>query len=1094
VRALGLFDEGWYRAAYPDVPAAGDALWHFASWGARAGRDPNPLFSTSWYLTTYPDVAEAGVDPLVHYLTHGADEGRDPGPGFDTAWYLGSNADVRAAGVNPLAHYLTHGEGDGRTAVPPRPARGAAGAAVVLVSGEPDTPGHRYRVDMLAEAVRRLGGRADVFTVPQAATTGLAAVDRADAVVLWRTVWGDPVERVVRRARRVGAAVVFDVDDLMFDPALATVDVIDGIRSQGLTEEDVADWYGRMRRTAEAADACIGSTPGLAAHLRAVGKPAYVLENGFDEAIDLRSRLAARTRRAVAPDGLCRIGYPSGSRTHQRDFAVAAGAVADVLRAHPHTRLVLVADTIDLAEFPDLDGLADRVEWRRFVPLSDLPVELARLDVVLAPLEVGNAFCEAKSALKFFEAALVDVPTVASPTEPYRAVVRSGENGFLATTRDEWRAAIDGLVRDPGLRAEVGRAARRSVLWPQGPERRAETVHDVLDQVLDRGPVAARAFARMHAPPAAPAPPPETGDARVVVEHDRLRPSRVTVVVPVHDYAGVVTEALDSVRAQTLDDLDLVVVDDASGDGSLPVVVDWVARHHARFNRVVVLAHRTNGGLARARNSGCDAAETPFVLPLDADNMLLPGCAERLLAALDDSGAAFAYPRIRHVGDPSPLFPDGHVRGYLPYVPQRLVGSNYIDAMALVRTSAWAAAGGYRPGHGWEDYDLWCRFAEAGRYGVQVAEDLALYRVHGGSMLHTVTHQGTRLRTARTAIAGDHPWLRLDPEDAPLDDPAAADDPAPAAPPATLRTNGARTDGNGHRPARPGPDPGSGPASAPVPGRLSDRARAVLPLLRCPATGEPLEEDPGGGVRSVGTGRRWPVVAGRPVLVPGGGAPAVVPGDHRGNPLPDRARDLVAAAAGPILHLSGGGTAAGDERVVEADGAVFGPTHVVVDAHRLPFADATFDLVVAMNAFEHYRDPPQVVRQLHRVLRPGGLVLVHTAFLQPLHEAPHHYFNVTRHGLAQWFARFETVDLRVSDNFHPGYTLSWLASDAEDAVAADLSDADAARLRRTPLGELADLWRDPATRERNAAWSALAGLGQAHREALAAGFEYLGRR
>jgi len=220
----------------------------------------------------------------------------------------------------------------------------------------------------------------------------------------------------------------------------------------------------------------------------------------------------------------------------------------------------------------------------------------------------------------------------------------------------------------------------------------------------------------------------------------------------------------------------------------------------------------------------------------------------------------------------------------------------------------------------------------------------------------------------------------------------------------------------------------------------------------------------------------------------------VVADDHTGNPLPERARDLVAAAAGPILHLSGGGTAARDERVVEADGAVFGPTHVVVDAHHLPFGDATFDLVVAMNAFEHYRNPPEVVRQVRRVLRPGGLVLVHTAFLQPLHEAPHHYFNVTRHGLAQWFAGFETVDLRVSDNFHPGYTLSWLASDAEAAVAADLSDADAARLRGTPLGEVADLWRDPATREGSAAWSALAGLSPANREALAAGFEYLGRR
>jgi SAM-dependent methyltransferase len=420
-------------------------------------------------------------------------------------------------------------------------------------------------------------------------------------------------------------------------------------------------------------------------------------------------------------------------------------------------------------------------------------------------------------------------------------------------------------------------------------------------------------------------------------------------------------------------------------------------------------------------------------------------------------------------------------------VPQRLVGSNYIDAMALVRTSAWAAAGGYRPGVGWEDYDLWCRLAEAGRCGVQVPEDLALYRVHADSMLHTVTHRGDGLEAARAGISEAHPWLRL----CPAEEPSHAAT-VPATPAAPLRTDGARADdAEGDR---AGDDRAQADEDQRDPGRLSERARRLLPLLRCPETGERLEEGPDGGVRSVPGGRRWPVVAGRPVLVPGGATPAVVPEGHTGNPLPARARDLIAAAAGPILHLSGGGTAAGDERVVEADGAIFGPTDVVVDAHALPFGEATFDLVVAMNAFEHYRNPPEVVRQLRRVLRPGGLVLVHTAFLQPLHEAPHHYFNVTRHGLAQWFEGFETVDLGVSDNFHPGYTLAWLASDAEAAVAGDLSDADAAAFRSTPLGEVADLWRDPATRDASAAWAALAGLSRANREALAAGFEYLGRR
>ncbi len=95
MRAAGLFDDGWYRTAYPDIAEDEDPLWHFATRGAAAGRDPNPLFDTTWYLTTYDDVRRSGVNPLVHYLEFGADEGRDPGPRFATRWYVGANPDVR---------------------------------------------------------------------------------------------------------------------------------------------------------------------------------------------------------------------------------------------------------------------------------------------------------------------------------------------------------------------------------------------------------------------------------------------------------------------------------------------------------------------------------------------------------------------------------------------------------------------------------------------------------------------------------------------------------------------------------------------------------------------------------------------------------------------------------------------------------------------------------------------------------------------------------------------------------------------------------------------------------------------------------------
>src|SRR4029079_10479524 len=103
-----------------------------------------------------------------------------------------------------------------------------------------------------------------------------------------------------------------------------------------------------------------------------------------------------------------------GTRTHQRDLGVAIEAVARLLEEYPHCRLVLYRDRegarpfIDIEEFPALLKVADRIEWRSFRALSELPEEMARFDINLAPLEFGNPYCEAKSQLKFFEAALVD--------------------------------------------------------------------------------------------------------------------------------------------------------------------------------------------------------------------------------------------------------------------------------------------------------------------------------------------------------------------------------------------------------------------------------------------------------------------------------------------------------------------------------------------------------------------------------------------------------------------------------------------------------------------------------------------------------------
>jgi hypothetical protein len=120
---------------------------------------------------------------------------------------------------------------------------------------------------------------------------------------------------------------------------------------------------------------------------------------------------------------------------------------------------------------------------------------------------------------------------------------------------------------------------------------------------------------------------------------------------------------------------------------------------------------------------------------LDADNDVYPTAFDRLAAALDaDAGAAFAYSLVE-------AHNEGRPRGLLsasPWDPLRLRRGNYIDAMSMIRRSELLEAGGYTDDirlHGWEDFDLWCRFAAESKRGLLVPEVLCRYSLSEASMI-----------------------------------------------------------------------------------------------------------------------------------------------------------------------------------------------------------------------------------------------------------------------------------------------------------------------------------------------------------------------
>ena len=247
---------------------------------------------------------------------------------------------------------------------------------------------------------------------------------------------------------------------------------------------------------------------------------------------------------------------------------------------------------------------------------------------------------------------------------------------------------------------------------------------------------------------------------RCLWQHQSRVPA-AAVCVSLFNYQHRIERALESVRLQTLVPLELIVVDDASSDGGAAFVQAWLERHGQRFARAVLLQHTSNGGLAAARNTAFSAAEAPWCFVLDADNQLLAEAVAQCLAVAHcaPATASVVHPLVAlHYEQPDP-YPRA-LLSQQSWQRESFRRGNYVDAMALVRRSAWQQVGGYThiPG-GWEDFDLWCSLMDAGFHGVMCPKRLAVYTVHGSSMAATSTR--CLERSISRLLQHRHPWLSL---------------------------------------------------------------------------------------------------------------------------------------------------------------------------------------------------------------------------------------------------------------------------------------------------------------------------------------------
>ena len=335
----------------------------------------------------------------------------------------------------------------------------------------------RYRGHNLIEALGIFDIEAthlDDRRLPESRTEILAF----DLVVIVRRDKTPEITRLVEFAKRHSIPVICDLDDYLFDEEVIAHS--DYLRSQPAKAASavIEGWRELIRMCGS----YTAATPFLCDRAKLLAST-YHIPNGLNQAqIELSRCALEEALRTPAREAL-RLGYFSGTLTHQADFALIAGVLTRLLEEFPRLCLSVIGN-LELGEFPALAPFHDRIEKRPFVDWRLLPAEIARVDVNLIPLVV-NPFTEGKSDLKYFEAALLRIPSVASPTEVFRSCINHGVNGFLADSQDEWYQSLRALIAKSDVRRKIGENAYQHVLQRDIPSAIGTTALRVYRRIID---------------------------------------------------------------------------------------------------------------------------------------------------------------------------------------------------------------------------------------------------------------------------------------------------------------------------------------------------------------------------------------------------------------------------------------------------------------------------------------------------------------------------------------------------------------------------------------------------------------------------------
>lgn len=452
---------------------------------------------------------------------------------------------------------------------------------ITFIINKDDIHTTRYRVYNTITWLKSVGIKYQAF-YDDDISNKYKELSTASVVIFCRCLYTKEVGKAISFLKDNKIPTIFDVDDLIFDEKY--VDYLGPVRTKedrrSIYLEKIRSW----RKTFDACDYITCSTLPLADHALNLGKKSYVVKNSINaHQLELSEKLILSKTYGSTKSEI-KIGYFSGTNTHNIDFLEAAPSIYEILKTLPKVKLYIVGH-LDLPEY--FSPVLNKIIRLQLYPYLQMLECLSTMDINLAPLEMNNPFTDCKSELKIFEASIVHVPTIASATNTYAALIDNEKDGYLASTKSDWDRYLHLLIENPSLRKSISIEARKKAIG-----------------AFYFGEIAKKAF----------------GIYQTIEKDFKGGIPKVSIVSILFKKEDLVDNFLKSIYQQTYGgEIEVILIDDMSPDNSVKSVENFLESNGNPNISVKIIKNYENVGNCISRNRGILETSGEIVIIVDAD-------------------------------------------------------------------------------------------------------------------------------------------------------------------------------------------------------------------------------------------------------------------------------------------------------------------------------------------------------------------------------------------------------------------------------------------------------------------------------------------